>query len=325
MFVAGLKGRRPYSLTLPDLSHTLGMVTRAKNVLGRAKGLVARALPHAVYRLYRKRRVARMIASFSPRVVTHTYGGHRLTVALSDPLAEGWYDHDWPRLEEVDQLIDIGGLRRGATVFDLGAHQGVVALMLAAEVGTSGRVIAVEAQPHNVSMARRNVSLNRATNVTVVHAAISDRPGTLHFEHGLNGHVDSATRIGNVEVVALTIDELAGRFGAPDVVFLDVEGYESKALDGAAATLGAGRTSFFVEVHGDELVDSTVSDLISRFAGYTKLAAAATPNGEAGAFKPLGEQPLTPRFFLVASPAAGPPPALGGLRRAQAELKTFPG
>jgi FkbM family methyltransferase len=269
-----------------------------------AKRVVARALPHPVYRIYRKRRVARLIAAYSPRVVTHTYGGHRLTVALADPLAEGWYDHDWPRLEEIDELVRVGGLKRGATVFDLGAHQGVVALMLSAEVGPSGRIVAVEAQPHNASIARRNVSLNHAANVAVVHAAIADRPGAVNFAEGLNGYVDAATRLGNVEVLAVTIDQLAEEHGRPDLVFLDVEGYEGKALEGAEATLAARRTSFFVEVHSDDLVDWTVRDIIGRFAGYALLVAETTRTGLAAGFAPLYDTPRGSRFFLVAVPEA---------------------
>jgi FkbM family methyltransferase len=269
-----------------------------------AKRVVARTLPRPVYGMYRKRRVARLIASYSPRLVTHTYGGHRLTVALADPLAEGWYDHDWPRLEEIDELVRVGGLRRGATVFDLGAHQAVVALMLAAEVGPSGRIIAVEAQPHNASIARRNVSLNRAANVAVVHAAIADRPGTVSFAEGLNGHVDAATRLGNVEVLALTIDQLAEQHGRPDLVFLDVEGYEGKALEGAEATLRARSTSFFVEVHSDDLVDWTVAEIMARFAGYSLLVAEATGTGQAARFAPFEGTPRGSRFFLVAVPEA---------------------
>lgn len=268
-----------------------------------AKHAVARVLPHPVYRMYRKRRVARLIAGYSPRVVTHTYGGNRLKVQLADPLAEGWYDRDWPHLREIDELSRTGALRPGATVFDLGAHQGVVALMLAAEVGPSGKVIAVEAEPHNASIARRNVSLNGATNVTVVEAAIADRPGTLQFAEALNGNVDASTRLGNVAVRAVTIDQLAEQHGPPEVAFLDVEGYEGKALEGAAVTLRSRRTTFFVEVHADRLVDCNVADLIARFAGYTLLAAHQSDNG-AGAFSPLDGELQMSRFFLMAVPSA---------------------
>ena len=276
----------------------------ARSGLVAAKRIGAHLLPHPLYRLYRKQRVARLITSYPRKVVTHTYGGSRLTLVIADPLAEGWYDHDWPRLKEIDELVANGGLRVGATVFDIGAHQGVVALMLAAELGPQGRVVAVEAQPHNASVARENMRLNGASNIEVLHAAIADRPGAVRFEDGLNGRVDDGTRLGNVSVEAVTVDGLAELYGTPNVVFLDVEGYEGKALEGAAATLSARRTSFFVEIHGDDLAECNAADITLRFAGYSLLVAEPAPTGEAEYFAPLNGPPPAGRFFLVASPEA---------------------
>ena len=63
-------------------------------------------------------------------------------------------------------------LRSGATVFDCGAHQCVIAMILAKFVGATGKVVAVEASPHNYDAANRNIRLNEAGNVTAVHAAV---------------------------------------------------------------------------------------------------------------------------------------------------------
>jgi FkbM family methyltransferase len=269
-----------------------------------AKHRIARMLPNPVYRLYRRRKVARLITTYKPRTVSHAYGRHRFTIALADPLAEAWYDQDWPVLEEIEELSRAGSLAQGSVVFDIGAHQGVVALMLAAEVGTGGKVIAVEAEPHNASMTRRNVALNRASNVDVVHAAIADRPGTVNFAGELNGHVDPGGGIGNVEVEAVTIDGLAEMHGSPSVVFLDVEGYEGKALAGAARTIRARRTTFCIEVHSDELAGCSVSELISNLTGYELLVAKGSPGGMAERFTSLDGPPPPGRFFLVATPTA---------------------
>src|SRR5947209_4100963 len=83
-------------------------------------------------------------------------------------------------------------------VFDLGAHQGVIARMIAAQVRPGGRVLAVEAEPHNAKVARRNAELNDAENLLVVHAAGAERSGTLSFGEGLNGSVDERAATGTV-------------------------------------------------------------------------------------------------------------------------------
>lgn len=66
-------------------------------------------------------------------------------------------------------------------MFDIGAHQSVVALMLEGEVQPRGRVIAVEANAHNVLVSRRNRELNEADGLEIVEAAAADEVGSLEF------------------------------------------------------------------------------------------------------------------------------------------------
>jgi len=247
-------------------------------------------------------RVRRLIRNFPARVVEHNYGGNRLKVFLADPLSQGWYDHDWPAPTEIITL-QTGRLRSGARVFDLGAHQGVVAAMLAHVVGPSGRVIAVEASPHNCSAAAKNRELNDLHQLEVVQAAVADRPGTLVFNEGLNGQLDDGSgAVGRVHVEAVTLDGLAERFGLPDVVFLDIEGAEYLALLGATRVLNSG-PDFFIEVHigcGLEKLGGSVAGVLSYFPAdrFSLLARGEKDD----TFRPLEmDDPLTKsRFFLIA-------------------------
>lgn len=246
--------------------------------------------------------VRRLIRNYPARVVEHSYGGMPLKVLLADPLSEGWYDHDWADLPEMAALQH-GRLRTGARVFDIGAHQGVVAALLARIVGPTGQVVAVEASPHNCRAAAANRGLNDLPQIEIVHAAVSDRPGTAVFNEGLNGQLDDGSgESGRVTVPAITIDGLAERFGRPDVVFLDVEGAEYLALSAASRVLASG-ADFFVEVHvgcGLEKLGGSVTTLLSFFPeDRFQLSARAEADEE---FRPLRpDDPLTrDRFFLLA-------------------------
>ena len=266
-----------------------------------AKAIARRLLPHSLYRRYRRRKVASLIAEYPARQVTHDFGPHRLHVELADPLAEGWYDHDWAEPTAIGFLRGRGVVREGATVLDLGAHQAVIALMLAREVGPSGLVVAVEAEPHNARVAERNRELNGAENLVVLHAAGAAMPGVLSFAEGLNGQIDAATSSGNVEVPAVTIDELVGRFGAASLVMVDVEGYEAEVLRGGGSVLGDGSTSFLVEIH-EEIADygSSAEEVLAMFAGYECYVAVEDDDP----LTPLEGPP--PGTVLPRCPASGP-------------------
>ena len=266
------------------------------------KQIAMRVTPHPVYRLWRSWRVAQLVRAFDSYEVQETFGGHVLRLLITDPLAKGWYTEPWPELSEVRELRSIGALRAGSTVFDLGAHQGVVALMLGREVGATGRVIAIEAEPHNARVASRNVELNDARNVTVVHAAASDVIGSTNFAVGLNGSVDSDTRIGNVEVTSVTVDCLAARYGAPDVVFVDVEGYEGLVLAGAREVLASRDAAFVIEVHVGDLVGCDAADILAAFDGYDVRVADGDGANGAGAFRPAAGGLPEQRFVLLAAP-----------------------
>jgi FkbM family methyltransferase len=227
------------------------------------KALARRVLPGWMWRRLRAWRTRRMLAAFSPYTVEHDYGGVRLQVHVADPLGQGWYDHDWTPLPEL-ALLGKGALRPGARVFDLGAHQGIVAMLLARLVGPTGLVVAVEALPHNARLCALNAERNGLPQVRVESVAVSDRPGTVELALELNAHVKSAATTNlTARVPAVTVDELAERHGRPDVLLIDVEGHECHALRGAAATLQH-RPDCCVEVHvgcGLELAGGSVDEL----------------------------------------------------------------
>jgi FkbM family methyltransferase len=265
-----------------------------------------RGLPHAIAASLRRAKRRVVAARFPRRVVQHIYGGVSLKVAIADPVAADWYDGEWhSQMPEVDLLRTRGRLRPGSRVFNIGAHQCVVALVLAKYVAPGGEVIAVEAGRHNVEVAYRNHKLNNQDNLTILHAAGMDAEGTITFDEWA-GNVpdDPHTATDPVSVPAVTLDSLAVAHGHPDVVVMDVEGAEGLLLRGGPSVL-QGRPDWFVEVHvgcGLERLGSSAAEVISFFspADY-ELHIAGPERGGYGTFVEYrGDQSLTQnRFYLV--------------------------
>jgi FkbM family methyltransferase len=198
---------------------------------------LVRALRVAYFDLRRRR--------YPRRIVEHAYAGTRHRVLIASEYAER-YDHDWYEPPEIAWLRR-RRLVPGARVFDCGASIGVIAMMLADVVGAGGQVVALEAHAGDAAALTRNRDLNELSQLLPLHAAVASSSGSVPF--GRHGSVDDGSRRwGDQAVPAWSIDDLARRYGPPDVVFIDVEGYELEALRGAQETLAAG-PDWMVEVH----------------------------------------------------------------------------
>jgi FkbM family methyltransferase len=123
-------------------------------------------------------------------------------------------------------------------------------MMLAKEVEPDGFCWAVEPNHHNVCAGRRNAKLNGIQNMEVIEAAVSSAPGTVLFNSSMNGRVtQDVNESGAHSVPAITIDGLAAEKGSPQLLYIDVEGFECEVLKGARETLHSSKPDCYVEVH----------------------------------------------------------------------------
>ena len=265
--------------------------------------IVKAIIPRDWWNLIRERRIRNVISGYDDYIARHTYAGYPFKVKIADPLAESWYDHDWNEYPDFP-MLKRRRLREGAIVFDIGAHQGIVAMILAMIVGETGKVVAVEANEHNAAVAKENKHLNEMDQLEIKDAAVSNTSGTLIFNTNLNGQVDSGdAEWGQREVEAVTIDQLAKEYGRPDVLFIDIEGFECHAFEGASEVM-IGKPDCCVEVHvgaGLEQLGGSIEKLLSFFPekDYDLFICPEDPHDEYVTYSSTSEI-LDERFFLIA-------------------------
>jgi FkbM family methyltransferase len=245
---------------------------------------------------------------FRPYQVRRMRAGFQFDLSISDETARSWYDRDSAEMPPEISYLAKHRLRAGATVFDCGAFQCLIAMILAQFVGAEGKVVAVEANPHNYEVGLRNRDLNDARNVEIVHAAVSDSSEPVEINYRVNGQVDDGSgQWGRLAVPSVSVDELTRRFGIPDVLFIDVEGFEAKVLRGGSETLTRHRPDCFIEMHAGCGLEKFGGSVTSITDTLQKLGYDLSVSDPAiCTFVPFSAQSpiVKQRFFLIATGGA---------------------
>ncbi len=198
--------------------------------------------------------------------------------------------HAWFVESEVSGLAELVG--PGSVVFDVGAEYGLYTWPLAALVGPTGAVHAVEPQPELARHLRRTGAALGVHTVTLHELALSAQPGEGYLSqpsrgrrpvHGRTFLANDTTGLGsndefdrhrNIDVDVETLDELVDRLGVTRLDFLkaDVEGGEERLLAGAKATLERFRPTLLLELEDRHLArfETSVAEVVDVLAdlGY---------------------------------------------------------
>lgn len=146
---------------------------------------------------------------------------------------------------EIDFLLHI--INENTIVYDVGANIGYHATAFASK---AKKVYSFEPNPHNYHLLKKNtVDLD---NVQTINVAVGNTNGTIKIEDfdpntdNLNYGNMKCGEIGK-DIGILRLDELA--FEKPDIIKIDVEGYEYQVITGCENLLSTSRPAFYYEAH----------------------------------------------------------------------------
>jgi FkbM family methyltransferase len=181
--------------------------------------------------------------------------------------------------------------RQSRSIIDIGGNTGIYSL-IACAANPSARVRCFEPVPQLIDIIRKNIQLNGwESRCELYGQAVSDqlgsvkfhvpllrvpKSGSLHVE-GFRGH---AGRL--IDVVVTTIDAVCADDQEPvDLVKIDVEGFEDKALQGMTRVLDRSRPHLIVECNPDgpfKNVEAILSAFNYRFFHLRKDGAVPVPH-----------------------------------------------
>jgi FkbM family methyltransferase len=159
-----------------------------------------------------------------------------------------WYDLD-------TQLFLADVIKAGDTVIDVGANRGNFALACVRLVGEAGKVICFEPNPSVAQKFEREISANSIKNISLHQAGLGAEATVLTLSVPLVnsgeatfGVIDyEAKDVYEVNVPVLVGDQaLAGE--RPNLIKIDVEGFECKVITGLTETLRRDKPIVITEV-----------------------------------------------------------------------------
>ncbi len=149
-------------------------------------------------------------------------------------------------------------------IYDIGANIGLYSI-LAAILNPETKVFAFEPEEHNFSALVRNIELNNLNNCHPIQIALGDTDGPIGFTFqdggpGVGGHrvsYGNSADSTNMQMAVSTVDKLVNqrRVPPPDLIKIDVEGYEFHVLRGMTGILTDVKPVILLELHEGFLIN----------------------------------------------------------------------
>lgn len=218
------------------------------SLFGRASSWMRRLRPLQLWlRKRRLRREAGTIVLAGDMAVCRVLGRWKLFVDPRDyhiaphVMLDGIWE---PGVTEV--MADL--LRPGMVAIDAGANFGYFSVLMAGQVGASGRVLAFEPNPDMARRLEATISLNDLGEIVEVYAVPlaeeSGRPMIVvipdHSPGGANIVDARSSDCLSYDVVTQRLDEVAGALDA-DFAKIDVEGFEEAIWHGMSGLIAGSR------------------------------------------------------------------------------------
>lgn len=152
--------------------------------------------------------------------------------------------------EPVTTKLFLENIKAGDVILDIGANNGYYSLLAANKAGNNGSVFAFEPDENNIKLLKKNIVLNKITNIKVEEVAVADKNGSIQFSSN-SIHTGKSTivvdeKVNSKTVRGITLDSFI-KNKKINVIIMDIEGAELLALKGAKKTVLKNDLTLFFE------------------------------------------------------------------------------
>ena len=163
----------------------------------------------------------------------------------------------------------------GMTAIDVGAHIGLISVIIGKQVSPHGKVFSCEPTPSTFRLLKKTVEINKMSGIVQpINKAVSEKTGKDFFyvtdieASNSNSMSNNRRTLGTetkIEVQVVSIDDLAKESSLEkiDLIKIDAEGTEYSVLKGASAVIDKWHPKIILALHPDSIKNfgDTLSDI----------------------------------------------------------------
>jgi FkbM family methyltransferase len=160
----------------------------------------------------------------------------------------------------------------GAVMLDIGANIGNHAIYLS---NSFDRIMCFEPSPYIAERLRKNITLNRLTNIEVHTVGLSNREAALHYKLDTSGNLGASQFVSEADEQTIDLpvcradDYLSTKIvNRVDFIKIDVEHHELEVFEGLELTVSRYRPIIAFEFHGTSLGSSYFDAIAATLPNY---------------------------------------------------------
>ncbi len=171
----------------------------------------------------------------------------------------------------------------GSVFVDAGANIGVYSILASSIVGDEGKVISIEMIPLTIKRLKKHIMMNNQQNINIIEQALSDTKDETIVANVPNNKYGMASieiihngiETESVKVMTTTLSHVLANVDKVDLMKMDIEGAELKALQGGEDVLDKveniifethtqlAEISSFLTLHGFKLMKLSGRDVLA--------------------------------------------------------------